>query len=276
MTERDRQTVRHAPVVTATRIQSVSRAAALLLLVAENSTDASGKELAQTAGLATATAHHLLNTLVDEGLLTKDASARYRLGPRVALLADAFSRDIRLPLYLREPLERLAEMTGDTSYVAGFRQGEIRILGSVEGTRPVRVSVPLNGPYLDATARATGKLLLALSGRDVYERYLRSPLLALTPTTVTDPDELRKEFASICERGYALDDEEYQLGVKCVSAPVMDGPTAVAAFSVSVPAPRFDSHRDELIAAVLEVSASAKRALTAHPAPSVRPRKKRS
>jgi len=276
VTKRDWQAVRDTRPGTTTRIQSVSRAAALLLLVAENNTDGSGKALAQAAGLATATAHHLLNTLVDEGLLTKDALARYSLGPRMALLADAFSRDIRLPQYLRQPLERLAEMTGDTSYVAGFRQGEIRILGSVEGTRPVRVSVPLNGPYLNAPARATGKLLLALSGPDVYERYLRAPLLMLTPTTVTDPDKLRKEFASICERGYALDDEEYQLGVKCVSAPVMDGPTAVAAFSVSVPTPRFDSHCDELIEAVLEVSASAKKALTAHPAPCTEQRRKGS
>ncbi len=275
MIDHDRQNT-PAAAGNATRIQSVSRAAALLLLVAEDSTDATGKGLASAAGLAGATAHHLLNTLVDEGLLAKDAAARYSLGPRVALLADAFSRDTRLPQYLREPLERLAELTGDTSYVAGFRQGEIRILGSVEGTRPVRVSVPLNGPYLDAPARATGKLLLALSGPDVFERYLRTPLRALTPTTITDPDRLRKELAAICERGYALDDEEYQLGVKCISAPVMDGTTVVAAFSVSVPIPRFDDHRDELIAAVLSVSASAQHALTPHPVPHTTERRKRT
>lgn len=259
----------------ATRIQSVSRAASLLLLVAENSTDGSGKTLAAATGLATPTAHHLLNTLVEEGLLAKDSSAKYSLGPRTALLADAFSRDMRLPQYLQEPLKRLAGSTGDTSYVAGFRQGEIRILGSVEGMGPVRVSVPHTGPYLDAPARATGKLLLALSGPDVYERHLRAPLRPLTPTTITDPDELREEFELILKQGYALDNEEYQAGVKCVSAPMMDGATTVAAFSVSVPTQRFDSHRDELINAVLEVSLSAQTALTAHPACTPKPDRRR-
>ncbi|UNK47883.1 IclR family transcriptional regulator [Arthrobacter sulfonylureivorans] len=235
-----------------TRIRSVERAVSLLMNIAEQGPN-TGKKVAELTGLAQSTAHHLLNTLVQQGLLIKDASAIYRLGPRIALVSDAYSRDTTLPPYLDKPLQALAEGTGETSFVASIREGEIKLLGSVPGAGAVRVSTPTTGPYEHPTARASGKLLLALGSSSRCDRTLREPLQALTPQTVTDPLQLRQEFARIREQGFATDQEEFQVGVSCISAPIKDGDTVVAALAVSMPSQRMRDQFDEILGVLLGV-----------------------
>jgi IclR family transcriptional regulator, acetate operon repressor len=242
-----------------TRIQSVSRAIRLLMLVACGETDGTAKELARAAGLPAPTAHHLLSTLVDEGVLAKDSKARYLLGTKVAVLADALQRAVTAPEYLMEPLRQLAATTGETSYLAVWRQGDIRVQASVEGNHPVRVSLPL-GPYTDAHARATGKLLLAMASPELRSAYLAShPPRPLTPRTIVDGERLNDEFERIRARGYAIDIEEFQQGVSCVSAPVVDEGVVVAAYSISVPSQRFQERQPYLVDAVVSVAGAAGR-----------------
>ncbi|MGH9028349.1 MAG: IclR family transcriptional regulator [Acidimicrobiales bacterium] len=252
------------PVGNSGRIQAVSRAVRLLMLVASGETDATAKELAKAASISTPTAHHLLSTLVYEGVLAKDSKARYLLGTQVAVLADALQRAVTAPEYLLEPLRQLAATTGETSYVAAWRQGEIRVWASVEGHHSVRVSLPL-GPYTDAHARATGKLLLALTSEEQRNAYLAvHPLRPLTPRTIVDARRLKAEFEQIRENGYALDEEEFLSGVSCVSAAVVVEEVVVAAYSVSVPTPRFQESRLRLVDAVLSVTRAGSIGAAAH------------
>jgi len=240
------------------RIQSVSRAARLLMLVAGGRTEPTAKGLSRGAGLPVPTAHHLLSTLVDEGLLAKDSKARYQLGVKVAVLADALQRAVTAPEYLLEPLRQLAVTTGETAYLATWRQGDIRVQASVEGTHPVRVSLPV-GPYTDAHARATGKLLLAMASQELRTAYLTShPPRPLTPRTTVDLARLDEEFESIRSNGYALDEEQFQPGVCCVAAPVVEEGIVVAAYSISVPTQRFNEKRLWLVDAVVTIAKSLK------------------
>jgi IclR family transcriptional regulator, acetate operon repressor len=248
-----------------TRIQSVSRAIRLLMLVASGRTDPTAKELAKAAGLPAPTAHHLLSTLVDGGLLAKDSKARYLLGTKVAVLADALQRAVTPPEYLLESLRRIAATTGETAYVAAWRQGDICVQASVEGHHPVRVSLPL-GPYTDAHARATGKLLLAMASDELRNAYLAThPLRPLTPRTIVDLHQLEEEFAEIRETGYALDEEEFLPGVCCVSAPVLDEGVVVAAYSISVPRQRFEERKGWLVDALVTVAKSIRTACLGRP-----------
>ena len=249
--------VSRAPIPSG-RIQSVSRASRLLMLVANGRTEPTAKGLAQGAGLPVPTAHHLLSTLVDEGLLAKDSKARYLLGVKVAVLADALQRAVTAPEYLLEPLRQLAVTTGETSYLASWRQGDICVQASVEGTHPVRVSLPV-GPYTDAHARATGKLLLAMATQELRASYLTSHApRPLTPRTTVDLARLEEEFETIRRNGYALDEEQFQPGVCCVAAPVMDEGVVVAAYSISVPTQRFNEKRLWLVDAVVTIAKSLK------------------
>ena len=242
--------------IAAGRIQSVARAARLLMLVAGGRTEPTAKALARSAGLPVPTAHHLLSTLVDEGLLAKDSKARYLLGVKVAVLADALERAMTPPEYLLEPLSELAVTTGETAYLATWHQGDIRVQASVEGTHPVRVSLPL-GPYTDGHARASGKVFLALVSHELRSAYLTShPPRQLTPHTTVDAARLEEEFEAIRLNGYAIDEEQFQPGVCCAAAPVIEEGFVVATYSISVPTQRFNENRPWLVDAVVTVAKS--------------------
>lgn len=233
------------------RIQSVSRALGLLSLVAQGDVEPTGTALAKAAGLAVPTAHHLLGTLTAHGMLARDEHGGYLLGPAVAVLADAYHRDAAAPGYLLTPLRRLVAQTGETGYLAAWRQGEIALLAVVDGDLPVRVSVP-GGHYRDAHARASGKLLLALADERRRAGYLAShPLRAVTDRTVTSARRLTDQFRTIRAQGYAVEQEEFQAGVSCVAAPVRHDGALVASYALSVPAERFRARHRELTTALL-------------------------
>jgi IclR family transcriptional regulator, acetate operon repressor len=245
-----------------TRIRSVARAAQILLFLGEQPDGRTAKETALALALPVPTAYHLLGTLVAEGLLAKDSRRRYHLGPKVGLLCDAFLRQVIPPEYLLGPLHELAETTGETAYVVGWRNDQIVVLASVEGRSAVRVSGLSVGFQGGAHARASGKALLAFAPPGLRESYLRAnPLERLTARTIVDPAELRKELARIRKRGCAVDEEEFRDGVACAAAPVLAGGTAIAAYSISAPASRFRRGRRELVEAVL-ASAEGVRVLT--------------
>jgi DNA-binding IclR family transcriptional regulator len=242
-------------------VQSVARAARLLLLVAGGQVSPTVTELASEAGLAVPTAHHLLRSLVDSGLLARDADRRYVLGPRVGMLAEAYQRDLDPPAYLLDSLHQLTAATGETSYLMALRNQEIRILASVEGTHPVHVSVPTR-PYSDAHARAGGKLMLAFMAEDSRERYLQAHALTpMTARTITDRTLLDEELRAIRGRGYATEDEEFHSGVSCLAAPVLDGGFLIAGYSISVPTNRFHDRKQELTRSLLDVTTAAQRRL---------------
>jgi IclR family acetate operon transcriptional repressor len=234
-----------------THIQSVSRAARLLLFVAEGMDGQTAKGCADALDLPLATTHHLLTTLVAERLLAKDAKRRYHLGTKVGALADAFERQMLPPEYLLEPLRHLANTTAETAHLCAWRHGEPVALASVEGSQAVRVSAVHTGLEGGANARASGKLLLALVSEATRETYLaRHPLERFTARTIVDREELEQELAEIRERGYAIDDEEFTPGVACVAAPISIGEAVIGTYSVSVPLARFRERRQSMIEAV--------------------------
>jgi IclR family transcriptional regulator, acetate operon repressor len=237
-----------------TRIQSVARASQLLLWVAQQSRGASAKEIAEAQGLALPTTYHLLNTLIDQGLLAKGSDRRYILGRGTAILAHAYLRGKAVPDSLLAGVRELARRTEETAYLADWGEHEIRVLASVEGSQILRVADIGTGSYEHAHARANGKVLLAYAPLEVRQAYLRAhPLVPLTENTITDPRELEKELEGIRRRGCAYDDEEFAVGVSCVGAPLLLDGHLIAALGMSVPTERFKKRRAELTTELLDV-----------------------
>ncbi len=240
------------------RIRSVSKAVRILVRVADADDGVSAKDVAEGLGMPIATAHHLLSTLVAERMLSKDLRRRYHLGPLVGALTEAYQRRPGPPEWLLEPLRMLATDTGETAYLSGWMHDEAVVLATMEGSHAVRVQGLHTGFAGSAHARASGKVFLAFSEPAQRDRHLsRHVLEPLTPNTITDPATLQYELARIADRGYALDLEEFTLGVRCVSAPVLSGRVAAYAYTVSVPRDRFDREREALIAAVLRAASAA-------------------
>jgi IclR family acetate operon transcriptional repressor len=240
------------------RIRSVTKAVHILLYVAEAPDGVTAKETSDARGLPVATAYHLLDTLVAEGMLVKDSRRRYHLGPRIGVLSDAFLRHPTPPEYLIAPLRRLAEETGETTYLSGWQHDDIAVLASVEGSQAVAVKGLYVGFAGHAHARASGKLFLAFARPEARDRYLQHhELLPRTPHTITNVDVLRDELGRIAERGVSFDEQEFRIGVTGCSAPVVVDGVVIAAYTVSAPTDRFAANRDAFVAAVTAAARSA-------------------
>ncbi len=231
---------------------------AVLSYIAAQEAPRPARHVGEALGLPIATAYHLLDTLVDEGMLSKDERRLYGLGPRVGALADAYHRQTAPPPRQLAALRAVADETGETVYLSSRRRDEVVLVQAIEGRHPVRVAGLHTGYGANLHARASGKVLMAFATPDLFERYVaRQPLHALTPNTITDSDTLRTELARTRERGYGLDEEEFALGVTCVAAPIFDGETAIAALTIAAPTGRFADTAEELVAAVRRAATGA-------------------
>jgi IclR family transcriptional regulator, acetate operon repressor len=239
-----------------TRIQSVTRAAALLEFVATDPAGRTVGEVADAVGVPLPTAYHLLNTLVDAGLLAKSEGRRYQLGARIGLLAEAFLAQMSAPHHLMEHVRGLAHRTGETAYLSAWRNGDATLLSVVEGHRAVRVA-GLHVGYAGVThARASGKVLLASGPPGTLERYLDShDIVSRTRRQPGCAEALRLELDRVRNQGYAIDEEEFSEGVACIAAPVIDGTLALG---ISAPVERYQAMKDELISAVVSFAAKAR------------------
>jgi IclR family transcriptional regulator, acetate operon repressor len=248
-----------------TLIRSVTRVSEILGHVATQPLGATAKEIAQSLKLPLPTAYHLLGTLVAEGLLTKDSQRRYQLGPQLGVLTDAYARQFTPADHLVAPLYRLAAATGETAYVATWRNDRIAVLASVEGRNAVRVSGVHIGVVEQAHARASGKLLLAFAPERVRHAYLLAfPLTRVTSRTIVDRDAFDRTLDDVRRDGFAVDEEEFREGVACAAAPVLDNGAIAAAYSLSAPAEIFRRTRESLIAHLCDAAAEAGRGSNNH------------
>lgn len=240
-------------------VRSVVKATQLLLCIAD-SEGLTATQAAGAAGIPMGTAYHLLNTLLAEGMLSRDSARRYHLGPKIAALSVAFSSRGPSEKLLRV-VRRLAETTGETAYLSAWREGQVVALAAIEGSSAVRVGrihAELRG---HEHARASGKVMLAHLDPNALDAYLATHSLdSLTPETIGDGRGLRLELAAVRRLGYAVDKGEFTVGVGCVSAPILEDGICVGCLTISAPLDRFERNRDELTAAVIEAARDA-----AHP-----------
>ena len=241
-----------------TRIQSVGRAIQILTAIAATDTGYTVKAIADKFELSTPTAYHLLNTLVGEGALLKDAGRRFVLGPATAVFAEAYNRRNVVPERYLVALRQLATATSETAYLSEWRDGKVVVLSTVEGTEAVRVAGLSNGYADNVHARASGKLLLAYASKDLRESVLGdSQLKKVTGNTITSRSKLSNELEAILVEGIAYDREEFREGVTCASAPISRGGAVVACFTVASPTDRFEERHDHIVRELKRLAADA-------------------
>jgi IclR family acetate operon transcriptional repressor len=198
-------------------------------------------ELAERTGLQPSTVHRLLRTLVDRGYVVQSAATgRYLLGYRLAeLAASVDARTERLRALARPHLHSIQKVTHESANLSLLEPPNTVYIDQVEGSLGVRMFARI-GAAVPAHATAAGKAILAfLRPEVVLELCGPEPLTRLTDRTITSAAQLQAQLAQVREDGYALDEQEHELGVACVAAPIFDrAASAVAALSVSAPTPR--------------------------------------
>ena len=228
-------------------IQAVSHALDLLEQFHDEVDELGVTELSKRLKLHKNNVFRLLATLESRNYIEQNkVTENYRLGLKTLELGQTFIKQMGLLRQSRPVLEALVKECNETTYVAILKESHIVYLDVVETDLTVRV-VPRVGARLPAYCTAAGKVQISYMTDEELENYL--PLKEMkryTPKTVTDREELKKHLKVIAEQGYAIDDEEMDVGVKCVGAPIRDYTRRIiGAVSISGPSMRFSDERLE-------------------------------
>ena len=200
-------------------------------------------ELAVAVGQPKSRVFRHLRTFEDAGYLVRDAvHGTYQPGPKLALLGNGAAQQEMLRWRALPPLQDLAQQTGETAHVGILHGREVVTVQLVEGWHDVRMHSHI-GKRSPAHSSSLGKILLAYFPEPEVDRYLRgADMQRATPKTIVDPEAFKGQLRDIRQLGYALDDEELQIGLCCVAAPITDHTgQVVASVSISAPTVRMDA-----------------------------------
>jgi DNA-binding IclR family transcriptional regulator len=244
-------------------LQTVQRIGPVLDLFTVQQPEWGVSEVAAAIDVPRSSAHALLSSLVDTGLLQCRARGRYRLGWRVVELGETLRGTVDVRSCAAPVLERLVEKYGETTHLAVMDRWNVLYVDKILGNHNITVQGARIGTRLDAHSTAVGKVLLAQLEEIEVRRYLAMrPLRRLTPSTTTNPQALLDALAGVRSAGFAADLGETVSEVHCVAAPVRDDlGSVVAAVSVSVPATRFVQRRPQLERAVVGAAHEITRAI---------------
>lgn len=224
----------------------------ILQLVADAPLPMTLTELCKASGFPRGTAYRTVYALMTEGLLAESAlTGKIALGPRLLSLASQSWRQSDLRRLAEPFLAELRDRTGETVHLAVFDGTDMVFVDKLESPRAVQMSSRI-GTKVALHSSSVGKAYLAFqpSGRrGELLAGIPEPWPALTPKTLRDKAALRRQLEQIRERGWAVDDEEQEDGIRCFGAPVFDRQGSVAA-CVSVTTLRYREAADPLLAYV--------------------------
>lgn len=225
-------------------VQSVTRIFELIEVLAAHPAGAGLQNLATEAHLAKSTAHRLLGSLVSLGYAVQDAqSGKYRLTLKMFEISSGIVNSMDIMSVAKLHLERLSQRTAEAVHLV-IRDGADVVYIYKTESGPMRMSsrVGLRSPLY---CTGVGKAILAtLPDTEVEQIWHHSQLRKLTGRTVTDLDQLRSQLQTVRSCGYAIDDEENELGIRCVALAIPGpGGRADSAFSISGLAPYMTAER---------------------------------
>jgi IclR family transcriptional regulator, KDG regulon repressor len=228
-------------------IQSLARGLMILERLA-NTPDGLGiTELAEQFEVDKGSMSRLLQTMASYGFAEKDAvTHRYILGPQIIRLSRVLLTRMPLRETAKPYLQQLVDATGECAHLAILAQGQALYIDQVESPSALRVATGV-GTMAPLHPTALGKVLLAWANAP-----LPSELQSFTVRTITDMGVLKHHLDMVRQQGYALDDEEYQYGVRCIATPVFDyRDKCVGAIGVSSPSTRLPLESIHAVAQVV-------------------------
>lgn len=218
-------------------IKSISKSVDILNCFYENE-ELGIADLAKLVDISKSTIFDLVYTLAANGMLEQNPeNSKYRLGIRLFELGSLYSNRNPISDVARRYGEELAVKYNATIHLGTHRDGQVIYLNKFESPGAL-VSYSRAGKRAPMSCTGLGKAMLAFLPESYKEAYVTShPLPKFTEHSITTPEELDSDLALIRQRGYAIDDEEIELGLRCVAAPIYAGNEVVGAMSISMLAP---------------------------------------
>lgn len=245
MTPKDRAEAAKKSSRASGHVQSLSRALSLLNALSEHNQGLSLSAVAHEVGLPTSTAHRLLTTLQNERYVRFDADhSAWLVGVQAFKAGSAFLRSRDLVATSRPYMRRLMEQCGETVNLAVLDRGEVICLAQTETHKMMR-AIAKPGGRAEIFSSGVGKALLAfMPDSDAAQLLQGISFCQETENTLTNVDDLQRDLDAIKQRGYAIDDEENAIGLRCVAAVIFDeNANPMAGLSVSGPAARITDAR---------------------------------
>jgi IclR family pca regulon transcriptional regulator len=202
-------------------VQTLDRGLAILQSFDAAHPNRSLRQAAEAAGISRPAARRLLLTLETLGYLESSGST-YRLTTRVLALANAYLGSRSIHEVAERHLESFASDVGESAALAMLDDTEIVLVVRVPVNRMRSFLLGL-GERLPAYVTAQGRMLLAYLSDAALDRFFQEAhLLPLTGRTLTDPAQLRAELQAIAKQGWALVDQEHEINMRAVAAPIRD------------------------------------------------------
>ena len=239
------------PQKPAYKVQVLDRAINILEFIGRQSSGEAGlPELSAAMKLHKTTTHRIAHVLESRGLLRRGIdSNRYRLGLHLYDLGCQALDHVNLRDEARPLMTRVAAEVGETVHLALLDRAEVLYIERVEAQQRSLTMGSKLGARNPVYCTALGKAILAFSSPAEVDPILAvSRMEGRTRNTITTVQALKRELARVKERGYAIDDEEIEEGIRCIAAPILNTDNyAVAAVSISGPSSRITPDRYQLI-----------------------------
>lgn len=240
-----------------TAIQVIERMSALLDVLARHPDPVSLKELASITGLHPSTAHRILNDLVVKRFVDRAEPGSYRLGMRLLELGNIVKSRLDVREAALDSMRALHRKTNQTVNLSVRQGDEIVYIDRSFSERSGMQVVRAIGGRAPLHLTSTGKLFLAVDDpRQVRAYAARTGLAGHNKNSITELSRLERELSLVRARGYARDNEELELGVRCIAAGIRDDSgKLIAGLSISAPADRLqDEWVEDLQKTVQEIS----------------------
>lgn len=242
-----------------TSIQVIERMVSLLDVLASHPDPVSLKELSKTTGLHSSTAHRILNDMVATRFVERSEPGTYRLGMRLLELGNIVKSRLNVREVAMEPMRKLHQQTQQTVNLSVRQGDEIVYIDRAFSERSGMQVVRAIGGRAPLHLTSTGKLFLSVDEPNTVQAYAkRTGLKGHNRNSITDLKKLEHELQQVRSLGYARDNEELELGVRCMAAGIKDDSgKLIAGLSISAPADRLmEEWLEPLIATANQISAT--------------------
>ncbi len=238
------------------RVQSIDRAVSILKCFSKQRKEMKLSEIADELSLNKSTVHGIISTLKYNGLIDQDEETqKYRLGLYLMKLGDTVASSIDIRDIAHPIIKEVSQQLNETVHLSKLDGDELIYLDKVESNQSMRIFTTI-GSRMPAYCTGMGKAMLAYIDDEKINNLLPDALEPMTEYTITDKNELLKRLADIREKGYAMDNEENSIGLRCIAAPIFDHKgNAKYAISVSGPTVRMTDKRMENIISIIKDSA---------------------
>lgn len=227
------------------RVQAIDRAIMVLDCFTERKPQLRLSEITEILDINKSTLHGIISTLKYHGLIDQDdLTQEYRLGLKHIEYGQRVLDSMNISRIAKPIIERVCDELEETVHIGTLDDEEVVYIEKKESQQSMRIFTTI-GARNPAHTTGVGKAMMAYLDEEELSNILPEVLVKLTPKTITDRNQLKFELSQIRLRGFAYDNEENNLGLSCVAAPIFDY-TGKAVYGISVSGPTMRMNSDKL------------------------------